>query len=257
MRHALFAIRSFPRILFEHDLFGKPASTFPDHALARPRIARENERPEHFVFGVRGKSGGDAEPRHAAIEQIGAMRRRVAPAGKRFGERVVAGGNILHHDDVGKGRIADALLERLADIVIHRVVLGHRNGLLVRHAHQIGIDADRAEPIVAAIAGDHRGRSGGIDRHVRLRQILIEARLARRRLAARAAGHNRDADRGASERNGRMVVIPGTASLARRFPLAAAFSMIRATPVDSFPVSARQAWRAEHLPSPTAAIPSS
>src|SRR6476620_5253703 len=80
IRNALFAIRSFPRILFEHDLLGKPASTFPDHALARPRIARENERPEHLVFGVRGKSGGDAEPRHAAIEQIGAMRRRVAPA---------------------------------------------------------------------------------------------------------------------------------------------------------------------------------
>src|ERR1700722_4173953 len=80
IRHARFAIRSFPRILFEHDLLGKPASTFPDHALARPRIARENERPEHLVFGVRGKGGGDAEPRHAAIEQIGGVRRGGAPA---------------------------------------------------------------------------------------------------------------------------------------------------------------------------------
>jgi hypothetical protein len=151
------------------------------------------------------------------------MRRRVAPARKRLGERVVAGGNIFHHDDVRKGRIADALLERLADIMIHRVVLGHRQGLLVRHAHQVGIDADRAEPVVAAIAGDHRGRGGRIDRHVRLRQILIEARLGRRRLAARAAGQGngreRDADRGASERererrpNGRYPKhsFPGTA----------------------------------------------
>ena len=49
MRHSLFAIRPFPR------------------SLARPRIARENERPEHLVFGVRGKSGGDAEPRHAVM----------------------------------------------------------------------------------------------------------------------------------------------------------------------------------------------
>jgi hypothetical protein len=33
LNHALAAI-----LLFEHDLFGKPASTFPDHALTRSRM---------------------------------------------------------------------------------------------------------------------------------------------------------------------------------------------------------------------------
>jgi hypothetical protein len=26
-------------LLFAHDLFGKPASTFPDHALSKPTVA--------------------------------------------------------------------------------------------------------------------------------------------------------------------------------------------------------------------------
>jgi hypothetical protein len=38
-------------LLFVHDLFGKPASTFPDHALGQSRTARvSNERPRLKAF---------------------------------------------------------------------------------------------------------------------------------------------------------------------------------------------------------------
>ena len=56
----------------------------------------------------------------------------------------------------------------IADIVIHLVVRGHGAGLFARHPHQLGIDADRAKAVVAAIAGDHRGCGGGVDRGVGL-----------------------------------------------------------------------------------------
>src|SRR5882762_3256500 len=41
------------RLLFEHDLFGKPVPTFPDHALGRPHQLQRRRQPEAALAGKR------------------------------------------------------------------------------------------------------------------------------------------------------------------------------------------------------------
>jgi len=52
-----------PSVLIEHDLFGKPASTFPDHAQRLNTIARF--RVTSFDRDVTG-----ARPRHAEESRV-------------------------------------------------------------------------------------------------------------------------------------------------------------------------------------------
>src|SRR3954464_4174080 len=45
---------SAKRVLFEHDLFGKPVSTFTDHALSRPHQLQGRRQPKAALAGKRG-----------------------------------------------------------------------------------------------------------------------------------------------------------------------------------------------------------
>jgi hypothetical protein len=83
------------------------------------------------------------------------MRRRIAPAGKRIGERVVAGTNVLDRYTPVEACFANALLERTPRAVIHCIACRHRARLLARDPHQFGVDGDWLEPVVPAIARDH------------------------------------------------------------------------------------------------------
>src|SRR5207245_8082859 len=52
--HSFPTRRSSDLSLFEHDLFGKPLHTFPDHALARPVLAfaLPGEGSDHLLAGI-------------------------------------------------------------------------------------------------------------------------------------------------------------------------------------------------------------
>jgi len=97
---------------------------------------------------------------------------------KSLGERVVTRRNVLEPPRSRRGPHCGSVLERPPDVVIHLVLRRHGVRLLAGEPHQFGIDDNRAETIVAAIAGDHRLRGGGIERRVRLGEVLIECRLA-------------------------------------------------------------------------------
>ncbi len=153
----------------------------------------QDQRPEHLVFRLRRIDRGDAHLGHVAVEHVGAVRRRIAPAGKRFRHGVVAGGNVLHRHGGIEAGFADAILERPADVVIELVVRRHDARLLAGKPHQLGIDGDGAKPVIAAIARDHRLRRVGVERGVGGREIDIKARLARRRAVVGAAAERRNA----------------------------------------------------------------
>src|SRR3981081_4039561 len=61
----------------------------------------KNERPEHLVFGIRSIARRDAYFCDTAFEHIGPMRRGIAPAGKGFGQSMIAGGDIFDRDRRG------------------------------------------------------------------------------------------------------------------------------------------------------------
>jgi hypothetical protein len=73
--------------LFEHDLFGKPVSTFPDHALAPTRLLSSADQQD--VRGKEGERQGHTEARKKQLcgfshfspsAQARAIARRIAPA---------------------------------------------------------------------------------------------------------------------------------------------------------------------------------
>ena len=132
----------------------------------------EDQRPEYLVFRFRRIDRGDAHAGDACVEHIGAVRRRIAPAGKRLGERVVAGGNILDRHAGVEAGFADALLERRAGIVIELVARRHGLRLLGGELHQFGIDRDR--------------RRGRYCRDSRKSSIAPHWRRARRPVCARS-----------------------------------------------------------------------
>jgi hypothetical protein len=111
---------------------------------------------------------------------IGAMRRRIAPAGKRIGERVVAGTNVLDREAAAKAGLAHPILERAPHLLVHSAACGHGARLLAGEPHQVGVDDDGAKAVIAAVPGDHRLSRGGINDRVRLCQVLIECCLHRR-----------------------------------------------------------------------------
>src|SRR5215212_588961 len=69
---------------------------------------------------------------------------------------MIAGGNILDRDLRVEAAAADALGECLADIMIELVPRGHVARVLLGELHQVGVEGDRAEAIVAAVTGNHR-----------------------------------------------------------------------------------------------------
>jgi hypothetical protein len=123
------------------------------------------------------------------------------PAGKRFRHGVVAGGNVLHRHRGIEAGFADAILERPADIVIELVVRRHDPRLLAGKPHQLGIERDGVESVIAAIARNHRLRRIGIERGIGGGEVDIKARLARRRAVVGAAAERRN--EGAAEQQRR------------------------------------------------------
>src|SRR5438105_14596627 len=86
---------------------------------------RQDQSPEHFILGLRRIDRGDAHARYIRVEHIGAMRWRIAPAGKRLGQRMVAAADIFDRNRGIESRLADALLERRTDAMIERAARRH------------------------------------------------------------------------------------------------------------------------------------
>ena len=167
-------------------------------AVLAPLVVRrrEDQRPEHLVLRVRRVDRRDAHAGHVAVEHVGAVRRGIAPARESFGERVIAGRDVFHRD-LGVGTATPvALFGGLADVMVDLVARRHGARVLFGKLHQVWIDGQRAEPVVAAIAGDHRLRGSRIELPA-LRQVPVEGRLARghRRLGG-AAGNAEQRQRG-------------------------------------------------------------
>jgi hypothetical protein len=115
---------------------------------------------------------------------------------------VVAGRDVLDRDlGVEAGRL-HALGEIALDVVIDLVARRHGARLRLRQLHQGRVERDRAEPVVLAVAGDHRGRRGGIELGNRARHAAVEGRLLRRRDVARA-GRKPDGERSNQQGRGR------------------------------------------------------
>jgi hypothetical protein len=59
--------------LFEHDIFGKPVSTFPDHAPARPFRVRITLIPEKFDGDASPQKGSPAKRDRANLTRCSAI----------------------------------------------------------------------------------------------------------------------------------------------------------------------------------------
>src|SRR5262249_20477880 len=103
--------------------------------------------------------------------------------------------DLLHRNVRTESRLGVAFLEGRIAGVIKCPARRHGGGLLVREPHQFGIDRDRAKAVIAAVAGNHRLRRGGIERGCGSGEILIKARLAFRYSIAAAAEQRRRAKR--------------------------------------------------------------
>src|SRR5215475_1851201 len=87
------------RFLIEHDLFGKPLHTFPDHALfPRNRIDRGEAKRKCAGAGVKPFVREDVLPRGVNVAQAPLQGRRVEND-TGSAERIAAA------DDVGAGRV--------------------------------------------------------------------------------------------------------------------------------------------------------
>src|SRR5258706_6759747 len=101
---------------------------------------------------------------------------------------MVAGAHILRR---GMGAVAaafEAVVEAARDVMAERVVARHGLRLRLGELHQFRVDADRSEPVVRAISGNHRGCGSRIDLRVLGRKAAIEAWLACRQIAFARAG---------------------------------------------------------------------
>src|SRR5262249_3202273 len=90
----------------------------------------------------------------------------------------------------GAGAIAPALepvVEAARDVVAEGVAARHGLGLRLGKFHELGIEGDRREPVVGAVAGDHGGGHRRVDLRVLGREALIEA-WVRRQIALAGAG---------------------------------------------------------------------
>ena len=154
------------------------------YALLLVRLGQD-QRPVHFVFRARRVDRRDAHAGRALEQHVGAVRRRIAPAGERLGQRVIAGADILGRRLGVVARRLQPRHERLAGVVVELVALGHDRGLRLGQPRQLGIERHRRQPVIGAVAGDHRGGGGGVELRARLRQIAIEARLCLRHICRR------------------------------------------------------------------------
>src|ERR1044072_6600374 len=95
---------------------------------------------------------------------------------------MVGSGDSLHPDlSVIAGH---ALLDTFTDIVVELVERHLRAALLFGELHQGRVERDGTEPVVGAVARDHRLRGGRIELSA-LGEVAIEARLARPQRRAR------------------------------------------------------------------------
>src|SRR5271165_7251118 len=96
-----------------------PSSTQPAGASpARLGGCCENERPEHLVFGFGGVDRGNAHAGCSIQQHVGAMRRRIPPAGKSLCEGVIAGADVLRCRPGAVAVRLEPLAEVVADIVV-------------------------------------------------------------------------------------------------------------------------------------------
>ena len=81
--------------------------------------------------------------------------------------------------------------------MIELIACRHIARVLFGRPHQLRVERDGAEPVVRAIARNHRLRGGRIELPA-LREILVESRLVHcgRRRLARAAGKSEQRQRG-------------------------------------------------------------
>src|SRR5207248_817737 len=86
---------------------------------------RQDHGPEYLVFGAWSIARRYAQFCDTALEHVGAVRGRVAPAGKRFRQRMIAGRDVLDRHGRGIAAGGKALGERRADVVVHFVGGGH------------------------------------------------------------------------------------------------------------------------------------
>src|ERR1700687_964600 len=61
-RWRFFESSSRSIFLFEHDLFGKPVPTFPDHALGPYDRSRTADQPGQLLEAAGGAGGGELDP---------------------------------------------------------------------------------------------------------------------------------------------------------------------------------------------------
>src|SRR3984893_1238215 len=81
-------------LLSEHDLFRKPVPTFRDHALALVGLGND-KRPIDLVFRLRRVGGRDSHFRDGWLQHVFVGGGGTAPAGKRLGERLIAGADVF------------------------------------------------------------------------------------------------------------------------------------------------------------------
>ena len=141
-----------------------------------PRVGHD-QGPKYLVLGVRGVNRGDPHAGHGRIEQVCPMRRRITPAGERLCKGVVTRPHILDGGLGGEPRAGNPLIERAGGVLIELVTLSHGARLLAREPHQVGVQGNRAEAVVVAVAGNHGLSRRGVYLGTRACQALIEARL--------------------------------------------------------------------------------
>ena len=141
---------------------GRRWSNFP--APSRANLTLRHRWPMSAVGYLERRriDRGDAHFSRAAEQHVGPVRRRAAPAGECFRQRVIAGADIL----VRRPCVVAGAGNRVANRRRRRGRAGRGSPWPAparRQAASMRVDRDRAEAVVAAIAGDHRGRGRGID----------------------------------------------------------------------------------------------
>ena len=120
---------------------------------------RKDQRPVHLVYRIRGIGCGDAHAGRAFKQHVLAMGRRVAPRGEGLRQRMVASADILGGSTGVVAAALEPVMEAARDIMAELVVARHRLRLRLGKLHQFGVDADRHQPVIRAIPGNHGGRA--------------------------------------------------------------------------------------------------
>src|SRR4029077_8236959 len=93
----------------------------------------KNEGPENLVFGVGSVAGRDAHFCDITLQHVGAVRWRIAPSGKGFGQSVVAGGYVSPRRRCRVTGCLQPLRQWRLHVVVELVALRHRLRLSFRN----------------------------------------------------------------------------------------------------------------------------